>query len=210
MTRENVISLQNSSVKIDFLETIKALDGCVYNINYHQKRYESVLSSYGIKECIELKDIIHPPQNALQRCRVIYNLEGDIECSYHPYEKRKVERLKLLHADTLEYAHKYANRESLELLFSQREHCDDILIVKNGLLCDTSIANIALFDGKKWVTPKIPLLEGTTRQRLLESGFLTVKDIAVEDLKMYSQMALTNAMIDFDIIADKKIEEIIC
>ena len=98
----------------------------------------------------------------------------------------------------------------MELLFSQKENCDEILIVKNGLLCDTSIANIALFDGRKWMTPKTPLLEGTTRQRLLESGFLTVKDIAVEDLKMYSQMALMNAMIDFDIIADKKIEEIIC
>jgi len=197
-------------VKLEFLETIKALDGRVYNISYHQKRYESVLNSYGIKKCIQLKDIIHPPQNALQRCRVIYNLEGDIECGYHSYEKRKVERLKLLHADTLEYAHKYANRESLEMLFTQRENCDEVLIVKHGLLCDTSIANIALFDGKKWVTPKTPLLEGTTRERLLESGFLTVKDITVEGLELYSQIALMNAMIDFDIIADKKIEEIIC
>ena len=33
---------------------------------------------------------------------------------------------------------------------------DEILITRNGLLTDTSIANIALFNGKEWHTPKHP------------------------------------------------------
>ena len=37
---------------------------------------------------------------------------------------------------------------------------DEILITRNGLLTDTSIANIALFNGKEWHTPKHPLLKG--------------------------------------------------
>ena len=210
MTQESVTSLQNFSVKIEFLETIKAVDGVLFHIEYHQRRYEAVLRSYGIKEKIELAEILDAPKEGLYRCRVVYDLEGNIQCSYHPYIKRDIARLKLLHADKLEYSKKYANRDALDALFAQRESCDDILIVKNGLLCDTTIANIALFDTKEWVTPKRPLLEGTTRERLLESGFLTPRDIRVEDLQEYTQIAVMNAMIDFDIIADKKIEEIIC
>ena len=210
MIRESVTSLQNFSVKIEFLETIKAVDGVLFHIEYHQRRYEAVLRSYGITEKKELSALLDAPKKGLYRCRVVYDLVGNISCSYHPYTKRKISRLKLLHADELEYSKKYANREALDALFAQRESCDDILIVKNGLLCDTTIANIALFDTKEWVTPKRALLAGTTRERLLESGFLTLRDIDVEDLQKYTQIALMNAMIDFDIIADKKIEEIIC
>jgi len=197
-------------VKIDFLETIKAVDGVLFHIEYHQRRYEAVLQSYGITQKRELAAILDAPQEGLYRCRVVYDLEGNITCSYHPYSKRNISRLKLLFADELEYSKKYANRDALDALFAQREACDDVVIVKNGLLCDTTIANIALFDTQQWVTPKTPLLEGTTRERLLESGFLISKDIGVEDLQEYTQIALMNAMIDFDIIADKKIEEIIC
>jgi len=210
VTRENAISLQNFSVKLEFLETIKAVDGVVYNIKYHQRRYETVLSSYGIKQFVELSRLIDAPKEGLFRCRLVYDLEGNIACSYHPYVKRTITSLKLVSADEVEYSKKYANRESLDALFAKRAGCDDILIVKNGLLCDTSIANIALYDGRNWMTPKEPLLAGATRARLFESGFLTPKEIRVEDLKEYTQIALMNAMIDFDIIADKKIEEIIC
>jgi 4-amino-4-deoxychorismate lyase len=197
-------------VKLEFLETIKAVDGILYNIEYHQKRYESVLNDYGIQKCRKLKDIIKAPKKGIYRCRVVYNLAGDMECSYHSYTKRKIASLKLLYADDIEYSYKYTQRDALDALFSQKEMCDDILIVKNRLLCDTSIANIALFDGERWVTPKKPLLAGTTRERLLESGFLTAKDITVKDLREYFKIALMNAMIDFDIIADKRIKEIIC
>ncbi|MBA1432295.1 MAG: aminotransferase class IV [Epsilonproteobacteria bacterium] len=197
-------------MKIEFLETIKVVDGLASNLEYHQRRYEAVLNSYGIKQFAELSTLIDAPKEGLYRCRLVYDLKGNIACSYHPYVKRKIASLKLITADKLEYSKKYADREALDALFAKRSGCDDVLIVKNGLLYDTTIANIALFDGKKWVTPKKPLLTGTTRERLLESGFLTPKDISVSDLKEYTQIAVMNAMIDFDIIADKKIEEIIC
>jgi 4-amino-4-deoxychorismate lyase len=189
-------------VKLEFLETIKAHNGTLYHMEYHQKRYENVLRSYGVREFHSLKEQIETPQEGLFRCRVLYDLEGNIECSYHPYKKRTISSLKLIRDDTIEYRYKYANRDALDALFAKKGSCDDILIVKNGLLCDTSIANIALFDGKNWVTPKEPLLEGTTRARLLDEGFLIKKDIQEDALKNYSKIALMNAMIDFDIIAE--------
>jgi 4-amino-4-deoxychorismate lyase len=84
------------------------------------------------------------------------------------------------------------------------------LIIKNELVTDTSIANIAFFDGEKWLTPKKPLLKGTTRARLLENGEIFEADIDVHTLKNYTQVALLNAMIDFDIISEDKQKAIYC
>ena len=47
--------------------------------------------------------------------------------------------------------------------------------MKQGLLTDTSIANIALSDGTHWYTPAHPLLKGTKRAALLEEGILQEK-----------------------------------
>jgi hypothetical protein len=43
----------------------------------------------------------------------------------------------------------------------QRGNADEIIIVRNGLLSDTSYSNIALFDGTMWVTPKTHLSTDT-------------------------------------------------
>ena len=52
-----------------------------------------------------------------------------------------------------------------------RGACDEILIIKDGHITDTSISNIVfrLPDGW-WLTPFTPLLKGIMRTYLLESG----------------------------------------
>ena len=90
---------------------------------------------------------------------------------------------------------KSTDREALNRLFACRGERDDILIVRRGLLTDTSIANIALFDGKDWFTPKLPLLRGTCRTALIDNGIIKEKDIRPEELSSYSFVRLFNAMI---------------
>jgi 4-amino-4-deoxychorismate lyase len=187
-------------LKNSFLETIKSIDGRVSNISYHQKRYESVLSSLGISVYKNLQEYLHPPSSGLYRCRLVYTLDS-ISVTYHAYTKRDIHSLRLVYDNTIEYAKKLTARDRINELFELREECDDILIVKNGRITDTSIANVAFYKNDIWYTPASPLLRGTTRQRLLDEGFLHTADINVEDLKKYSQIALLNAMIDFDIIA---------
>ena len=114
-----------------------------------------------------------------------------------PYTVRHVHSLALMQADTIDYTYKSAGREPLNCLFALRGACDDILIVKQGLLTDTSIANIALSDGTHWYTPAHPLLKGTKRAALLEEGILQEKDIRPEDLPSFSTVRLFNAMIDW-------------
>ena len=189
-------------MKNSFLETIKILDGEVYNFDYHQKRYESVLSSFGINKFLDLKTFIDPPSVGLYRCKLVYTLDNKFNITYYPYEKKIIQSLKIINADYIEYALKYENRSDITTLFDKRESCDDILIVKNGYITDTSIANIALYDGNSWITPKVPLLKGTTRQRYLDNAKILESDIKVQDLKKFSKIALLNAMIDFDIITN--------
>ena len=192
-----------------FLETIKAIDGVVFNLLYHQKRYESVLESFGIKEFKNLQEYLSPPLKGLYRCRLTYNLNR-IDVTYHEYKKREVKSLKLVYNDSIIYSKKSTSRETIDKLFEKRAECDDILIIKNSLVCDTSIANVAFYNSGVWSTPSKPLLKGTTRQRLLDEGRIIEEEIRVEDLKNYSKVAFMNAMIDFDIITKYDLKDIIC
>ena len=76
-------------------------------------------------------------------------------------------------------------------------YADDVLIVRHGLLTDTSIANIALWNGCEWHTPAQPLLAGTQRRYLLDTGQIKETDIPVASLGNYRHIRLFNALIPF-------------
>jgi 4-amino-4-deoxychorismate lyase len=191
------------------LETIRCEDGKVFHLRYHQLRYEEGLKSLGAEKFQNLSQLLKPPSQGLFRARVLYT-DKELQIEYIPYVKRTITQLKLIYDDSIEYAYKYANREELDKLFAMRENADDILIIKNNKITDTSIANIAFYNGKEWITPKEPLLKGTTRARLLDEGKIVQKDIYVKDIEQFSRLALLNAMIDFDIIAQENIRDIYC
>ena len=69
--------------------------------------------------------------------------------------------------------------------------------VKNGAISDTPIANVAFLKEGLWYTPDTPLLEGTTRARLIDEKFLHVRRITPEDLPHYEGMAVMNALTGF-------------
>ena len=187
------------------LETIRVEDGTLFHLPFHQLRLEDAVG----KNFINLVEILDPPKSGLYRCRVVYNAQ-EYSVSYHPYVKRNINKLKLIEANTMKYDKKYLDRTSLDALFIQKEEADDVLIVKDGLVCETTIANVAFLYNNIWITPKQPLLKGTTRMRFLLNGTIFEEDIYVDDMKKFQAVALMNAMRDFDIIHNKKIEEIIC
>jgi 4-amino-4-deoxychorismate lyase len=189
-------------VKSKFLETIKIENGSVENLFYHQKRFEAVLEQFSITEKPLLENLIHPPKEGLFRCRVVYDVKdiGAVEVGYIPYEKRVIRSLKFVEDETLEYRYKYLDRTRIDALFAQRGDSDDIVIVQNNLVRDTSIANIALFKNGRWLTPKEPLLCGTTRARLLSEKKIFEADITPKELCQAQKIALLNAMIGFDIL----------
>jgi len=188
-----------------FLETIKVEDGKIFHLPYHQRRLERALGN----RSFSLESIITPPKvHGIFRCRVVYDAEG-YEVNYYPYKKRTINRLKIVYDNSIIYDKKYLDRTALEGYFEQKESADDILVIKNGLITDTSIANCAFLYRGEWLTPKEPLLMGTTRARLLDRGKIQEAEIIVEDIEKFEGMALMNAMIDFDIIRSKSVEDIV-
>jgi len=181
------------------LETIRCLNGSPCHLEYHQQRSDASLKALGYDARYDLASLVKPPDNRLYRCRVIYDATS-ITAEYIPYIKRAVHKLRPVHADTLEYALKFADRSAIDRLFARRGDADDILIIKNGLVTDTSIANIAFFDGQRWLTPRQPLLKGTTRARLLDAKEIVEYDIELQDLGKFRHFALLNAMVGFDIV----------
>ncbi|MFW2308283.1 aminotransferase class IV, partial [Aliarcobacter butzleri] len=75
---------------------------------------------------------------------------------------------------------------------------DEVIFIKNEIVTDTTIANIAIFYVNSWITSKNCLLGGTTRARLIDEKKLLEKDITMDMLKNASKVALMNAMIGFD------------
>ena len=180
----------------ELFETIKIEDGRVFNIKWHNQRLNrSRLELFGLNKPLNLADYITPPSQGLYRCRVLYDTEIK-SVEYLPYTPKTFKSFKIVQSN-LEYNYKFSDRSQINRLI-QKEY-DEIIIEKDGLLTDTSIANIAFYDGKDWITPKIPLLQGTTRERLLEEGFLKLKDIKKDDIQNYLHFALMNAMIGFQI-----------
>ena len=182
-----------------FIETICIEDGKISNLPRHQQRVDATRRRFfGQLPQMNLEEHIRNTGcgNGRIRCRVTYGT--DIEnIEYFPYHIRNVETLKTVECDSIEYSYKYADRSSLDALFAGRGVADDILIVRNGLLTDTSIANIALWDGRQWHTPASPLLKGTRRAELLDNGILTEHDIPVKKIWTYRKIRLFNAMLHF-------------
>lgn len=177
-----------------YFETIKCEDYEIFNLEYHNKR---VANTIGLN--INLQEYIYPLSEDLLRCKVIYNDFEIINVEYFTYKKRDISSFKLIFDDKISYSKKYLNRENLDKLFSQKNDCDEIIIIKNGIVTDTSIANIAILYKNTWITSKNSLLNGTTKNRLLEEKFLIEKEISLDMLKKASKIALMNAMIGFDI-----------
>jgi 4-amino-4-deoxychorismate lyase len=183
------------------LETIKCRDGILYNLEFHNERFNKARKKqFGIADELDLKSRIEIPENCktgLFRCRVIYADEIEI-IEFLSHQIRNISSLKLVTDNHIDYHLKYANREALQNLFDKREGCDDILIIKNGCITDSFTANPVFFDGKTWWTPETPLLPGTQRARLLREKKISERRITADDLPKYIMAGLINALQDLD------------
>lgn len=184
-----------------FIESIKILDGKLQNLHYHQQRLERTRKELlGLNLHPDLSKSIDIGENmtgGLFKCRVIY--EHDIEnIEVVPYVRRKASSLKMITSDNINYKYKYARRTSLDELFLQRDNCDDIMIIINDLVTDSYTANLVFSDGTNWFTPDTPLLPGTMRASLLETGKIKERSITVDMIQGFKEIRLINALNDLD------------
>jgi 4-amino-4-deoxychorismate lyase len=183
------------------IETIKLVDGNFCNLFHHEQRMiRSLEMLCGVEEDIILDKFLSElsiPRQGVFKCRIVYD-DQTKEVEFIPYKLRKVNTLKIVENDRINYEFKYADRRQIDKLFEDRESCDDILIVKKGEVTDTSSANIVFRRGQEWVTPWSPLLKGTMRQKLIDDNKIIPEKIRLEDITSFQSFKLINAMLEFD------------
>jgi 4-amino-4-deoxychorismate lyase len=183
------------------LESLKIFENNIFNIKYHNLRMNrSRKELFDSKDLLDLKDHVIPPPESGQyviKCRVLYDREIE-KIEYKNYIKRSVKTLKAVYSDNILYEHKFADRSYIDSLFAERNGCDDILIIKEGMITDTSFSNIIFYDGERWISPARPLLKGTKLMQLEDEGKVYFENIRPDDLGRYQKAMLINAMIDFN------------
>lgn len=178
-----------------FFETIKLINGTLQNLDYHSARlHKTRRELWGGTDQLDLPELLRSvPQKGSFRVRVTYN-EKIQQVEVFPLALKPIHTLMVM-VSGINYAYKYFDRTQLDDLYSQKGEADDILIVnKQGLVTDTSIANLCFFDGQQWFTPATPLLPGTYRARLLDLGAIKEKTIQLEDIAHYKHVAIINSL----------------
>lgn len=183
------------------LESIKLLDGQFQNLFHHEQRINYSLKVLcGVTEEFNLErflDRVDRPMKGLFKCRLSYDdLSKDLE--FIPYVPKVVSTLRAIENDRISYDFKYLDRRAIDRMFEARKGCDDILIIKEGLVTDSSYANVVFRKGRDWFTPWSPLLKGTMRAFLLERDLIQKEEIRVEDIATYDAFKLINAMLEFE------------
>lgn len=190
---------------IQLIETLRMEDGVLQRLPYHEARYKNAMRHFWHETCPKkLAQILadnglktdgrNPGFTGTYKVRVEYCHD---HCSVQatPYRPKHVASLRMVAGDGTDYHYKYADRSALAKCLERRDGCDEVIIVKDGLLTDTSYSNIAFFDGTHWLTPRVPLLAGTMRSWLLDNGLAKEADIRPADLGSFSKASLINAML---------------
>ena len=184
-----------------FIETICYENGVFQRIGLHNERCNRTRHHFfGLVPDLHLEMYLSVPQNLkdeIVKCTVTYGIEiTNIE--YQLYVIRPVRSLKVIYDDTIDYAFKYADRTKLTSLFKQKGEYDDVLIIKNGLITDTTYANTIFLRNSSWYSPDKPLLLGTRLRNYLNMGLVTPTPLLLRDLSLFSEIRLINAMIPIE------------
>jgi 4-amino-4-deoxychorismate lyase len=183
------------------IESIKLLDGKFCNLFYHEQRMlRSLEMLCGSKDDLNLEEFLgnlSVPQNGLFKCRIVYD-DVSREVEFLQYKPTEIRSLKMVEADRLSYDFKFTDRKKIDRLCEQKDGCDDILIIRKGLVTDSSYANIVFRKGDEFFTPWSPLLKGTQRQKLIDENKVTPDQINAEDIRSFDTFKLINAMLEFD------------
>jgi len=182
-----------------FVETIRIKDGVAMNTRYHIERLNKTRnhfwpSSKPISESELLTDI--PQVMGLQKARVVYDASGITLREYHAYTIRDVKSICVVEDNMIDYTWKSTDRNVLTAQRDKAPKYDEVIIIKNGKVTDTSYTNLCFYDGQHWLTPDTPLLKGTMRQHLLDEGKIIASPITKKDIASFEKVALINAMMD--------------
>ncbi len=193
-----------------FLETICIKNGIVQGIEAHQARMRDTALRFGF-HAPELPDLSAQVPTELRdsqkvKCSVIYH-EQILNITFTAYQQKKIDSLKLVEA-IVAYSFKFSDRSVFNTLLQEKGDCDEILILKNGCITDTSFSNVVFSKDDQFFTPDSYLLNGIKRQQLLREKKIRETRITLDNLHHFDIVYLINAMLDIEDSARLSVEKI--
>lgn len=178
-----------------FIETIKLIDGKIRNIEFHNARVQNTFMRFYPN---------HPPHDLSSilnqfggisngNIRILYNSER-LQFSMSTIFSSKTKHYMLLESPKLRYDYKYYDRLSLVLTQQQNDNHIEPVFCRNGMITDTSKANLIFREGRKWYTPDTFLLNGCMRQSLLSLGYIQSTPIHRSELYRFNSFKPINAL----------------
>lgn len=189
-----------------FIETIRVTDGVFHLIPLHLMRMESTCREvYGCGAPdlkLSIDNIPHTLREGTVKCRIRYSRSID-SVEFEHYNPRQIKTLKTIVCDDIDYHLKYSDRTMLDAIKTQRGDADEVIIVRDGLVTDTTYSNLLFKAGNRLITPSRPLLKGIMRHFLISRGIAEEYDITPEMLRPgnktgISGVILINAMLPPD------------
>jgi 4-amino-4-deoxychorismate lyase len=180
-----------------FIESIRFEKGSYQLLEFHQERINATYRKF-FPLTIPFHLAAHLPKLDFEKTykvSVVYSNDS-IDIEFAEYLKRKVTSLRIIEEDKVDYSFKFEARTKIEQLYVKRHNADDIIIIKKGLVTDSSYANLVFWDGNLWYTPKSHLLNGVKRQYYLRTGLISEKEITLKTLFDYKKVSLINSMLD--------------
>ncbi|CAA7388759.1 aminotransferase class IV [Chryseobacterium fistulae] len=183
-----------------FIESIKVEDQEVFLLEFHQKRVNQTFSHFGREDSIDLAKIyksLKHKEDGLFKLRIAYDLDKKIRTQMIPYAIPEILDFQLIENNTFDYSFKFEDRKELEKMKTKAK-AEEIIIVKNNHITDTSFSNLLFRKGKDWYTPKSYLLNGIQRQSLLKRKEIKEIEITLQNIMEFSHFQIINALNDFD------------
>ncbi len=183
-----------------FIESIKIEDQKIFLLDLHQKRVNETFAHFGKDSSIDLgkiyKNLLHD-EDGLYKLKITYDLDKNFRTQLIPYAISEIDEFQIVENNSFDYAFKFEDRKEFDRMKAKAK-AEEIIIVRNNHITDTSFSNILFKKGKDWFTPITFLLNGVQRQHLLKSKKIKEAEITLQNLKEYSHFQLINAMNDFD------------
>lgn len=186
------------------LETIRVEHGRPWRLERHHERMRRSAGELGfsapswneLRETIDrlLRERILPDPGRY-KVRLIYR-ERVLREETERYTLPRPLSAVVVEAGDLSYSQKLADRAALNALQATVGPRAVVIFARDRLLTDCLYANLLFDDGRRWLTPRRPLLSGVMRGELLDRGCVEEADIAAAELHRFERVALINAMID--------------
>jgi len=150
-----------------------------------------------------LADAVQGFQGAAQRIRLLVDHSANIRVESKSLDpsSQPVMRLALaaepVDSNNRFLYHKTTHREHYDAARASRPGFDDVVLWnERGEVCETTIANLAIEIGGKWVTPPVSsgLLPGTLRAEMLARGELVERVVMMDELKRAANIRLFNSL----------------